>query len=45
MAWEVRDSGSLRWRKALYAGTVLADVATGPFQLAFIALIGPGIVR
>jgi hypothetical protein len=45
IGWRVRDRESLRWRKALYAGTVLADVATGPLQLAFVLLIGQGMVR
>lgn len=45
LEWTVRDRSTHHLRKVVFAGTVVADILTGPLQLAFWAVIGPGIVR
>lgn len=43
--WTVRNRETFRFRKLIYAAAVVADVVTGPVQLAFWAIVGPSIVR
>lgn len=44
LEWRVRSPGGFMARKLWYAATVLADVVTGPLQLAFWLIVGPRMV-